>query len=250
MKRADWRKLLTGCLILTLFFVGTAAAADEIPPLPAQYYGTVLSDGNPVTAGTVVIAKIGDTEVGRLTLTEAGKLGGSGTFEAKLLAGPATADAEGKEITFWIGEIKAAETSTFKSGAAESITLTFVGVPVQPTTSTTTSTSTPTATATGSSSGGGSSGESSTGLPTQTQGTVTPTGQTQTQTQTPAPGETSGHQGTGTTNPTVPTGTVQTVDTTTTTQTPTATQTRQAPVPLAGILAGLFVALSLRSRKV
>ncbi len=236
MMRPDGTKLLTGCLILTLFLIGTAAAADEIPPLPAQYHGTVITDGTPAPAGTVIIAKIGDTTIGTLILTEPGKLGGPGTFTEKLLAAPASSDAEGKEITFWINNIRADETTIFKAGAAAEITLTFSGVPVPSVTST------PAAIGT-------SDTGSSTELPSSTQGIVTPTGQTQT----PATEEITDKQEPATTNPTVPTGTkpvgtVQTAGDTTSKETPAATQTRQIPTPLLGIFTGFIVALSLRTR--
>ena len=234
MKHTHITKTLAGCLILALLFIGTAAAAEEIPPLPAQYYGTVTIDGSPAPAGIVIIAKIKDTTIGTLTLTEAGKLGSSGTFGEKLLAGPASQDAEGSTITFWIGDVAATETTTFKAGDATEITLTFTGVIVP---SQTTGTTAPASSSGGSTSDSSSAPQGSATLPEQT-GTT-------------APIETSDKQ--ETTNPGSPLVPVVTAGTTNTPaetpfkETPSATQTTQAPVPLLGIFTGFVVALYLKN---
>ena len=121
-------KLLIGVLLLiTVLFTGTAAAdATEIPPLPAQYYGTILIDGKPATVGTTITAQIGNETVGTITTTEPGVFGSSGTFGAKLLVAPASSDAEGKEVIFKTGKSLAQETINFSAGDARKISLNFL----------------------------------------------------------------------------------------------------------------------------
>ncbi len=248
MNHAHIIKTLAGCLILALLFIGTAAAAEEIPPLPAQYYGTVAIDKTPAPVGTVITAKIGDTVIGTLTLTEAGKLGSSGTFGEKLLAGPASQDVEGKTITFWIGDVAATETTTFKAGDAAEITLTFSGAIVSPQPSASVAPSQTTGTTAPASSSGGSTSDSS----SASQGSAALPEQTGIS----APVETSDKQ--GTTNPESPpssgntpvvtVGTTNIPTETATKETPSAPQTTQAPVPLLGIFAGFAAALYLRNR--
>ena len=116
-------------IILLVLCTGAAVAAD-IPPLPAQYFGTVSVNGQPAQAGTTITAVIGSEVLGSLTITEAGKLGESGTFGAKLLAAPASSTAEGKSVSFLIGTSTAAEKVSFVSGDAREISLTFAGVAV------------------------------------------------------------------------------------------------------------------------
>ncbi len=125
MKKAYIFKTLLGCLILTLLVMGTVAAADEVPPLPAQYYGTVTIDGTPAPAGTNITALIENELVGTIETTETGAFGGPGIFGAKLLASPAS-DVTGKNVTFRIGTDIAKETVVYVPGDVQVLALTVV----------------------------------------------------------------------------------------------------------------------------
>lgn len=119
--------LFTGVLLLAAILFTGIVTADElpgIPPLPAQYYGTAVIDGKPAPVGTIITARIGDETIGTITTTEPGAFGSEGTFGAKLLAAPASSDAEGKEVSFLLGSNVAAETVRFASGDAQKLSLT------------------------------------------------------------------------------------------------------------------------------
>ena len=119
------RKIFAGLLLVLLIATGAAGAdSPAIPSLPAQYFGTVLTDGGyTIPPGTIISAKLDGVSYS-YTLKENGKLGAAGTFGEKLIVDPAAAPAD-KTITFWIGSTQASETQTFTSGTAREIHLTF-----------------------------------------------------------------------------------------------------------------------------
>ncbi|MCZ9313754.1 MAG: hypothetical protein O0V67_10290 [Methanocorpusculum sp.] len=119
------RKIFTGLLLVLLITTGAACAdSSAVPSLPAQYFGTALTEeGKTIPSGTTVIAKLDGVSY-PYTLKDDGKLGAAGTFGEKLIVDPAAVPAD-KTITFWIGSTKASETQTFTSGTATEIHLTF-----------------------------------------------------------------------------------------------------------------------------
>ena len=119
------RKIFAGLLLVLLIATGAAGAdSPAIPSLPAQYFGTVLTDGGyTIPPGTIIFAKLDGVSYS-YTLKENGKLGAAGTFGEKLIVDPAAAPAN-TTITFWIGATQASETQTFTSGTAREIGLTF-----------------------------------------------------------------------------------------------------------------------------
>lgn len=116
-------------LIFLLLFGIFIGAASAIPPLPAEFYGSVTIDGIGAPPGTVITAKINFNERGSFTLTEYGAYGETGIAGSRLIV-QATEDdlASGNPIvTFWIGTIKGDQEIPFKSGTTKELDLTFSG---------------------------------------------------------------------------------------------------------------------------
>jgi hypothetical protein len=97
-----------------------------VPELPALYYGTATLNGNPVSAGTLIEAKSGSTAVGSITVSESGKIGGSGAFDDKLIVS-LPAGSTDSTLTFWIGTLQADQTAAYESGTSATLDLTFSG---------------------------------------------------------------------------------------------------------------------------
>jgi len=116
--------------LLALLLPGLALAQEQ-PVLPAAYYGTVTLNGQPALAGTVIKAKIGGEVRGQITVKEAGKYGGPGPLDPKLIVNGTAAD-EGKPVALEVAGIQAAETMTFRSGDIKEVNLTANGAPQPP----------------------------------------------------------------------------------------------------------------------
>ena len=93
------------------------------PQLPHIFYGNVTNNGNDVPVNTVIIAKVGGVEKGRITASVAGKYGGSGALDEKLLVQGDLSN--GDLISFYIGNNGASETIYFSSGKIQRLNLTF-----------------------------------------------------------------------------------------------------------------------------
>jgi len=101
-------------VILLLALITGAMAAEEIPEFPEEYSGTITIDGKPAPAGTTIVALIDGEVRGTLTTTEAGRFGGSSTYNAKLTV-TGYADDIGKTITFTVNGKPVPMTATFGS---------------------------------------------------------------------------------------------------------------------------------------
>lgn len=104
-------------LLLVLFAV-PAYAQEEPPKVPHAFYGNVAIDSSPAPAGTRVEARGTGVLIGvagnPLTITQAGKYGGAGALDPKLVV---QGDIEnGATITFYINGVQANETATFEAG--------------------------------------------------------------------------------------------------------------------------------------
>jgi hypothetical protein len=93
------------------------------PQLPHIFYGNVISNGSNVPVNTVIIAKVGGVEKGRITVDTAGKFGGAGALDEKLLVQGSIAN--GSIISFYIGDSVASQTAYFGSGNIQQLNLTF-----------------------------------------------------------------------------------------------------------------------------
>ncbi|WP_319378215.1 hypothetical protein [uncultured Methanocorpusculum sp.] len=125
------KKLLITLLLLTVLCVGIAGAeTSSAPLLPAQYYGTAVTEnGVEIPAGTVITAEL-DGNTYTYTLSSPGMIGEPGTFGNKFIISPPGSSAEGKTVTFWIGSTPATQTISFSAGSSAELALTFgIGVP-------------------------------------------------------------------------------------------------------------------------
>ena len=116
---------------------GLVSAAS--PQLPCEFYGTASVQGSPVQAGTVITAYVNGTPQGRITVTEAGKFGGLGTFDERLIVMAGENDfANGvPTITFKINEQNADQSAPYQPGASTQLNLSTGGqaavpAPVEP----------------------------------------------------------------------------------------------------------------------
>jgi PKD repeat protein len=106
-------------------------SAAAVPPLPAEFYGTVTLQGNPVPAGTVLKATIHDQVHGQFTLKETGTYGGPGIFDEKLMVAASEDDLKNGplSVSFLIGDIKADQVIPFESGKVQKLDLSSGGAP-------------------------------------------------------------------------------------------------------------------------
>ena len=91
---------------------------------PAEFWGDATELGAPVPSGSLIIAKIGDQERGRITTTVTGTYGGSGAFDERLKVTGSSGDV----ITFWLNNRKADQTALYVSESRH-LDLTFVTSP-------------------------------------------------------------------------------------------------------------------------
>lgn len=117
--------------VVALAIASVPAIVFAVPQLPHLFYGTVTINGSPASVGTVIIAKVGGVEKGRITTTTAGTYGGPGAYDQKLLVqGDITG---GAQITFSVSGVAAVQTASFESGKVEQLNLSFTITVVTPT---------------------------------------------------------------------------------------------------------------------
>ncbi len=112
-------------LVLVVISLGTALAGtvSAVPPLPAEYSGTVTINGDPAPAGTVIVALIGGEERGRLVTVEEGTFGGESSFAVRLVVEAAETD-EAPDVAFLVNGAPSAESVPFVPGSVRTIDLT------------------------------------------------------------------------------------------------------------------------------
>jgi len=125
--------LLAGvCLLMALF--GTPVAAADVPPLPHAFYGDVEIDGSPAPVGTEVEARGTGVETGitgnPITVTEAGKYGGPGGLDPKLVVQGDIAD--GTILTFYVDDVAAEPTAEWHSGEVTELDLSAAAAEPEP----------------------------------------------------------------------------------------------------------------------
>ncbi len=121
-------------LLLSLI-IPASVAAQEVPQIPARYWGTVrIYDGaGEVDAppGTLITAWVGGVERGSIVVTEAGKYGGPTGLDPKLsVQGDIL---QGSLVEFYVNGFKADQTALFQNDHPEELNLTaFVPTTVLP----------------------------------------------------------------------------------------------------------------------
>ncbi|HWQ66381.1 MAG TPA: hypothetical protein VN372_05880 [Methanospirillum sp.] len=114
--------LKAGIILLSIIFlIGSVSA---IPPLPYEFYGNITINGTPAASGTIIVAKLGEIEVGNITITEPGVYGGSGTFDKRLVV---NGDEKkiGEYISFWAGGMQSSQKVKLWAGESQRLDLTF-----------------------------------------------------------------------------------------------------------------------------
>ena len=107
-------------LLLALCLMAAGALptyADEPPPMPHQFYGTVSLDGNPVQQGTLVEAFVDDVKQAETTVDAQGRYGYNPIFRVSGTAGAT--------VTFHVGGVEADEDATWESGKVQQLNLTI-----------------------------------------------------------------------------------------------------------------------------
>ena len=107
------------CLVAALF--PAAGAAADIT-LPEEFYGDITINGLSAPVGTVIVARVGDVERGSFTTTEAGKYGGPGTFDSRLVVAGEEAEI-GETITFRVNSTRANQTAVYEPGESKELNL-------------------------------------------------------------------------------------------------------------------------------
>jgi hypothetical protein len=124
------RVCLTGLLsCLMIVLVNQPAYAQEIPPVPQAFYGSVQINGQPAPVKTRIEARgqgvINGIQGNPLITSLAGSYGGSGAMDTRLIVqGNITS---GSNIDFYISGIKATQTYQFTSGEVTKLDLTATG---------------------------------------------------------------------------------------------------------------------------
>ncbi len=119
----------TLCTVILAVLLGTTGICLAVPPIPAQFYGSISIDGNPAPAGTMITALINGQEKGSLITTVDGYYGGLGIFDDKLTVTATEEEYSGgfREIIFQIGGVRADQTATYDVGAITQLDLTTGG---------------------------------------------------------------------------------------------------------------------------
>ncbi len=119
----NWRLLarIVPCVIILLL----AVHASAIPPMPTEFYGSVVIDGKPAPAGTNITALINGVEKGSIKTVVDGFYGGPGIFDDRLkVSVPEEEYKPGMlKITFMIGDQQAAQTVDYEPGVSKQFDL-------------------------------------------------------------------------------------------------------------------------------
>ena len=125
----DGIRVIKPAAVLVILLCALMVSVAAVPPLPAEFYGTVTLQGSPAPAGTAVVAKINEQVRGQLTLKDAGTYGGTGIFDDKLVVAATEDDlkAGNTMVSFTVGETKADQTVPFEAGKVQKLDLTVGG---------------------------------------------------------------------------------------------------------------------------
>ena len=111
--------VLVTCILLV-------PAVSAIPPLPCEYYGQVMIDGAPAPAGTAITAMINGSVRGKMSTGTAGSLGGTGTFDNRLVVSVSEEDIAwnaSPDVVFYVDGIRADVLDTFGPGESHAVIL-------------------------------------------------------------------------------------------------------------------------------
>ncbi|PWR74132.1 hypothetical protein [Methanospirillum lacunae] len=119
----DWSLLtrIVPCALILLFAVHVSA----IPPMPTEFYGSVVIDGKPAPSGTNITAMINGDEKGSIKTVVDGFYGGPGIFDDRLkVSVPEEEYKPGMlKISFKIGDKQAVQTVDYEPGVSKQLDL-------------------------------------------------------------------------------------------------------------------------------
>lgn len=109
------------CAIILLLAVHVSA----IPPMPTEFYGSVVLDGKPAPAGTNITAIINGVEKGSIKIVVDGFYGGPGIFDDRLkVSVPEEEYKPGMlKISFMIGDKQAVQSVDYEPGVSKQLDL-------------------------------------------------------------------------------------------------------------------------------
>ena len=119
----NWRILtrIVPCILILLL----AGQATAIPPMPTEFYGSVVIDGTPAPVGTTISAQINGVEKGTIKTVVDGFYGGPGIFDERLKA--SVSEDEYKpgaiEIIFLINGKEVSQRVTYEPGVSKQLDL-------------------------------------------------------------------------------------------------------------------------------
>ncbi|PWR72979.1 hypothetical protein DK846_05735 [Methanospirillum lacunae] len=127
--RMGWIMVISGLVILMAFCIVPTSAS---PQLPCEFYGSATNGGTPVAVGTEITAYVNGVKQGSIKVKEAGKYGGTGTFDERLIVLSGENDFSGGApmITFKIGDTVADQSVQYTPGTSSEMALTSGGTPV------------------------------------------------------------------------------------------------------------------------
>jgi hypothetical protein len=111
-------------VLATIILLGIMASASAMPPLPAEFYGTLTIGGAPAPVGTIVTASINGVECGSLVTTIAGEYGGPGRYDRRLAVVPDESLLIGltsPTVTFFVNNVEATPNALFVAGSSQEV---------------------------------------------------------------------------------------------------------------------------------
>ena len=118
---------------ILLMLWATPVYAQEIPPLPHAFYGTVEINGSPAPAGTQVEARGGGVRIGiegnPILTVAAGVYGSPNPMGSKLIVQGDILD--GATVTFYVNGVSTEQTAEWHSGEVTGLDLS-VAIPIPP----------------------------------------------------------------------------------------------------------------------
>ncbi len=120
--------VLLGLVLIPL--VSAPMVAQEVPQLPARYWGTVKirygAQSIDAPAGTVITVRVDGVERDRLVTTEPGKYGGPTVLHPKLTVQGEI--SQGSLVEFYVNGVEVDRTAYFQNDHPEEINLTVAAV--------------------------------------------------------------------------------------------------------------------------
>lgn len=122
MRSSIVRTLIVPFLIIFLLGIHVAA----VPPLPAEFYGTVSVDGKPAPIGTLISAQIKGVEKGSITTSVVGFYGGGpGIFDTRIKVNVTEEEYQPGDlkVVFMINGQQATQNAVFEPGSSKQLDL-------------------------------------------------------------------------------------------------------------------------------